>query len=272
MSGIEKIIQSLTVQDKVSGDFLDTEEDVLDDIIELVKQMPDTLINDEIRANGIPLDFDDNDNVITKKKQRIEMIEDIMREENLASYIPPTVLHIEAFSENVLDKLLTVEVPTGEYRLTIRKLLKLPLRDLQDQATLLEISTVDKDEIELAREIMKVIKPDSPLNHLLKRRLLKNEMTFAFGIEIELIKDPSRPNSIEKVYFTPHDLFNSEILTKKDIEDECKNQGIPTSKNDQHLKIAMRLISHFQISPDRVRLPFTEKFEEFLLIMSTIKQ
>jgi len=102
----------------------------------------------------------------------------------------------------------------------------------------------------------------------LKRRLLKNEMTHAFGIEFEIIKDPARPHTIEKVHVTPHEMVISDLLTKQDIEDECKNQGVPTSRNDDHWKLSIRLISHFQISPDRVRLPFTPAFEEFLLAKS----
>src|SRR6185437_9151524 len=130
MSKIQEILQKIAGTSEPSEEFLETDEDVLDELMKLVDTLPDSVINDEIQVNAIPLDIKDG-KVKDKKKDRKDMIEDILKHDNLGSYIPPTVLHTEIFSEEVIDKLLSIEVPTGLYRLTIRKLLKLPLRDLQ---------------------------------------------------------------------------------------------------------------------------------------------
>ncbi len=230
-----------------------TEEDILEDLMREVEMLKIDEINDELIANDI------------LKSAGIEGIKDILKHDNLAAYLPPTVIHTETFREKVLDKVLSATIPTGIYTVTMRKLLKLPFRELQDQARLLEIDTVDKDEIELAKEIITNLKEDSPINDILGRRLMKNDMTQVFGVEIQIVRDQKNPSAYTSVHITHQDLSKSTLLTKKDLDAECRNQGIITSRNDSLEKLALRLISHLQISPDRVRLPLTKPFEDFLL-------
>lgn len=246
-------------------DFIETDEDLFDDLMDEVKHLLNEQINDELAANGVVVkkEKDKKSENLTMKEKTASIIS-ILKDDNLASYLPPRVLHTEIFREAVLDKVSTVLVPTNIYRITIRKLLKLPFRELQEQATLLEINVTDKDEIELAKEILANLKEDSPLNDLLKRRLLKTEMAVIVGVDIQVVRKDKVAGG--NIHLSPQDLMTSgSLLTMKDVENECKNQGIKTSRNDSFLKLSVRLISHFQISANRVRIPLTQPFEEFLL-------
>ncbi len=233
-----------------------------------VRGLPDKAINEELFANGYIHDLKE-----VRKKDKIEAISVLIKRDDLTRYVPPTVIHTETFREEVLDPVLVAEAVTGKYRISFRKLMKLPFANLQEQARLLDLNTVDKDEIRLSREILEEIHKrqtsrvidndkDVPLTQLLKQRLLRTEIAYYVGVGIQI--EGEGRNLRGTVHLYPDDMVTSDILTKNDIEAECRNQSLVTSRNDTPRKLSVRLVAHFQNSPDRIRLPFTSAFEDFL--------
>lgn len=225
--------------------------------------VPTETLNDLAKVNGIqkPGKLDRRDKEFFAK----ECIEAI----DYSSYLPQSVALTSTFMKDVLDPLTTVSVPTQLYRLTMRKLLRLTMIQLQKQADLMDIDTQHLDEIGIAINIMAFADHTTKLIPELTRTLLVKEIARNFGIRMRLLnRGESHPSSRVEFVVRSGDLVRTVTLSRDDILAECENQGIPVNRKEEKSVVATRLISWWILHPESVREPLTVKFARYLAEMS----
>lgn len=180
--------------------------------------------------------------------------------------LPQVVPLTKSFTEDVLDPVTAVVVPTGMYRLTMRKLLRLTLTQLQQQAELQELDVTNLDEEGIASLILINITDETPLIPPLFHMLLSKEIALVYGIRFVIpLRGPSHPSSSVTITVTPTQMTQNLDLTKSHLLQECQNQGIAVNKQENKRQLANRLVVWWTAHPEQIREPFTPNFANFLL-------
>lgn len=183
-----------------------------------------------------------------------------------AHYLPQQVPLTNSFMEAVLDPVMTTRVPSNIYRVTMRKLLKLSLSQLQEQATLMKLDALDLDEEGVASLILINMNQDTELILPLARMLLAKEIAYVFGIRMEIpLRGPRHPSSAVTITLKPTDMIQDLELTREDLLEECVNQGISVNKKETQRQLAIRLVVWWSEHPDQLRQPFTPNFASFVM-------
>lgn len=192
-----------------------------------------------------------------------EIIDDLSFERHL----PQVHALTSTFFADVVDPVTVVTVPTGVYRVTMRKLLRLPLTLLQQQAELMKLDVLVLDQEGIASAILINMTLDTPLIPQLKRMLLAKEMAFVYGINFEVaVRGPRFPSSMASFVVTPTDMIKSQLLSRNDLILESQNQGITiNAATDNKKQLAERLVAWWSEHPTQLREPFTPGFARFLL-------
>lgn len=204
---------------------------------------------------------------IESHEERVKYIKEMLENEDFSNYLPPKTATVDSFRTEILDPILTCGIPTGIYRLTVSKLLRFSLKNLQKQAEIIEIPVADKDEVQLAVDIVKNIKYDSKLIPEIIYMLLGKEVANVFGVKISIQPFPERPSYYKIFRIRPYDIIRAEFISKTDIEQECQNQGISLGMFYDSEKLATKLIMYWQANPDKLRLPLTAPFARFFSSM-----
>lgn len=183
-----------------------------------------------------------------------------------SSYLPQEYPLTENFMKDVLDPVMTVAVPTGKYRVTMRKLLRLSLSQLQQQAEKMKLDILDRDQEGIATQILVNMTEETPLIPALTHMLLAKEIAYVYGIRFQIpVRSSAHPSSTVMITVKPWDLENYLDISKTDLLDECQNQGIAVNRQESKRQLAVRLIARWTERPDQLRQPFTANFASFLL-------
>jgi hypothetical protein len=181
-------------------------------------------------------------------------------------YLPQPYALTSSFVSDVLDPVLTVPGVTGMYRVTMRKLLRLTLSQLQQQAVLMKLDLLDLDEEGIAASIMINLKDDTPLIRPLILILLAKEIAYVYGIRFEVpLRGSRHPSSTVFLVVKPMDMVQNLNLTREDLLAECENQGFAVNRNEDKRQLAIRLVVKWTQNPGQLRQPFTPGFAAFLL-------
>lgn len=182
------------------------------------------------------------------------------------TYLPQRIPLTSTFEKDVLDPIMTVSVPTGMYRLTMRKLLRFSMAQLQRQAKLMLIDTHELDEIGIAMLIMRHADEKTLLIPELSHALMVKEIARIFGVKLRILaRGTAHPSSTIQIILRPETMIQSLYLTQEDLLNECENQGIPVKRKDNKNRLAVRLVVWWTENPYTVREPFTENFAKFLM-------
>lgn len=228
-------------------------ENALVRLIEDKDLTPESTLVELLAANGI-----ENAGKLSRKDKEA-LVKEILRNIDYTRYLPQSVALTAKFMSDVLDPVMTATIPTGEYRLTMRKLLRLSYGQLQQQASLMKLDVEDLDEIGMAKAIISNYdKTSTDLTPDLARLLLSKEMAFVYGIIIQI------PPSFYELNLKPYDIEKSSLVTRDDILSECMNQGVGVNRKESKEQLSLRLIVYWSRNPSQVRQPFTRKFGEFL--------
>lgn len=223
--------------------------------------VPESTLTEFLTVNGIP-----NAGKIPRD-EKVDMVSRALNLINYTSYLPQKITLTSTLLRDVLDPLMTVNVPTGIYRLTMHKLLRLSLNQLQQQAELMNLNIVGLDEIGLARTIIVNATPETELIPEIAKMLLAKEIAFVFGVKLEIaLKSGYRhPSSTVSIVLRPSDMERSSILTRADLLAECENQSVPIDRSkDNKAKLALRLVMWITEHHDQFRTPVTPAFAEFI--------
>lgn len=223
-------------------------------------EVPLNTLSDLLIANGIK----DTKNMSRREKEQLsaEYVELI----DYTTYLPQRIPLTSTFMKDVVDPVTTVAVPTHMYRLTMRKLLRLSLSQLERQAALMKIDTKDLDEIGMAMHIIVYADDKTDLIPELAHALLSKEIAFAFGVKFRVLaRGVSHPSSTLDFVVRPIDMMQTQTLSKEDLLAECENQGIAVNRLENKRQLAVRLVSWWAEHPDTVREPLTTNFAKFLV-------
>lgn len=205
------------------------------------------------------------------REELMAYTEGLLDELDYTRYLPQYRVLTNSFVEDVLDPVMTARVPAGVYRVTMRKLLKLSLAQLQEQAALMKLDVLDLDEEGVAAQILINMNTETPLILPLSRMLLSKEIAYVFGIRMEIpLRGPRFPSSATTFVLRPTDMEQDLELTRDDLLEECINQGISVTRKESQRQLAVRLVVWWSEHPGQVRQPFTPNFAEF--IMETAKR
>lgn len=182
------------------------------------------------------------------------------------SYLPQTIPLTSTLMTDLLDPVMSVVAPTGVYRLTMRKLLRLTLSQLQRQAAAMEIDPTGLDEVALAVHILVNANQNTELIPELAMMLLAKEMAFVFGIRMQIwIRGPAHPSSTVMLRLLPRDMIQSTLISKDDLLAECENQGVAVNRKENKQQLAIRLVVHWTAHPTQLREPLTARFTTFIV-------
>ncbi len=191
---------------------------------------------------------------------------DIVEQLDYTTYLPQLLPLTRGFMTDVLDPVMSVSVPAGVYRVTMRKLLRLTLTQLQQQAELMKLDVLDLDQEGIAALILINMDEKTKLIPALAHALLSKEIAYVYGIRFQIpVRGPDHPSSTIAFKVTPTDMVQSVGLSKEDLLAECENQGIPVNRKENKRQLAIRLVVWWTEHADQVREPFTEGFKGFLL-------
>lgn len=184
-------------------------------------------------------------------------------------YLPQRIPLTTPFLEKVLDPVMSVPAATGLYRITIRKLLRLSLAQLQKQAERMDIDFQGLDEKQMATQIMIGATQETELIPELAHMLLAKEMAYVFGVKFQVpVRGSGHPSSTVSFVVRPNDMVTSTLLEKEDYIAELDNQGISYNPKDSTRQLAVKLIVWLSADPKQVREPLTPAFANFLLAKS----
>ncbi len=191
---------------------------------------------------------------------------DRVRVIDYTKHLPQSIPLTAKFMEDVIEPVASVLVETGRYRVTMRKLLRLSLIELQQQAELMEIDTTDLDEEGIASLILINLNEESEIGIPLAHMLLAKEIANVYGVRFVIpIRGHAHPSSTVAVTIKPVDMIQYLQLSKKDLFDECQNQGIAVNPHEKKPQLAIRLVAWWNEHPHQLREPFTPNFADFLL-------
>ncbi len=168
--------------------------------------------------------------------------------------------------KDVLNPVMTASVPTGVYRVTMRKLLRLSMSQLQQQANLMELDVINLDQEGIAVQILINMNDRTELIQPLVHMLLAKEMATVYGIRMEvLLRGQGYPSSAVTFILKPVNMMQSVSLSRDNLLAECENQGITVNRKENKRQLATRLIVWWTAHPEFLRQPFTPAFATFLL-------
>lgn len=201
-----------------------------------------------------------------RRKQQEELTNDlIVQNIDYTTYLPQSIPLTLKFMDEVIDPVTTAAIPTGVYRLTMRKLLRFSYAQLRRQLTLMGLAVEDEDEIGLAKIILQNSNETTPLIPEIARMLLEKELAYAFGVNFRIFTKSSRhPSATLEFNLKPIDLIQSLLLTRDDILAECTNQGLGLNRRENKTQLSVKLIAFWNSHPDQLREPFTDAFVRFL--------
>lgn len=255
-----------------SGSVLDLEETRKKLMVALRKRLKDrslildATLTDFLKANSVP-----KPGKIARSEQETITSEalDLL---DYTRYLPQPIPLTLPMMTDLFDPVMSAVVPTGLYRLTMRKLLRLSLSQLQRQAELMKIDSVALDEIGLARSILIHADEKTELIPELAKMLLAKEIAFVFGIKFQiLLRGPNRPSAATTVHIRPAEMIKSTLLSDKDLLAECENQGIAVNRRESKRQLAVRLVVWWTAHPTMLREPLTKPFADFLAHVVTVK-
>lgn len=230
---------------------------------------PDNTLISLLAANGV-----EKPGKLRRSELEDRSLEIILEDTDLSGFIPQVKPLTAQILEDVIDPVTSVIVPTGRYRVTMRKLLRLSLTQLQQQAEEMKLDILNLDEEGIASLIIINLNEESEIIEPLAKLLLAKEVATVFGIRFQVpIRGPSHPSSTVSFILRPNDMINSLELTKSDLLEECRNQAVSTSINvkEDKKQLATRLVVWWTAHPNEIREPFTENFSRFLLEMAKLR-